>query len=129
MGCFLPNLIMLKNSFIKSRIKSFGYAFKGLKTMLKEEPNFWIHLLAALMVISAGFWFKITAYEWIAVLFAIAMVLAAEIFNTAIENLSDAITKEQNPHIKKTKDLAAAAVLITTIFALIIGLIIFLPKL
>lgn len=119
---------MTKNSFIKSRIKSFGYAFQGLKTMLKEEPNFWIHLLATLVVVSAGFWFNITTYEWVAVLFAIAMVLAAEIFNTAIENLSDAITKEQNPHIKKTKDLAAAAVLITAIAALTIGLIIFIPK-
>lgn len=119
---------MPKTSFINQRTKSFSYAFQGLKTILKEEPNFWIHLLAALLVISAGFWFNITSYEWLAILFAIAMVLAAEIFNTAIENLSDAVTKEQNPHIKKTKDLAAAAVLITSIFALIIGIIVFLPK-
>lgn len=97
--------------------------------MLKEEPNFGVHLLATLVVVSAGFWFNISTYEWVAVLFAIAMVLAAEIFNTAIENLSDAVTKEQNPHIKKTKDLAAASVLITAFFAFIIGLIIFLPKL
>jgi diacylglycerol kinase len=113
---------------LKKRIRSFGFAFQGLKTLLREEPNARIHIVAAICVIILGFLLKISAGEWIAVIFAIGFVITTEIINSAIENIADFISPEKNDKIKKVKDLAAAAVLISAITALIIGVIIFLPK-
>ncbi len=113
---------------ILNRIKSFKYAFAGLKTLLKEEHNSRIHLLATVCVISAGFFFKTSPDEWIYIIIAIGFVVVSEIFNSAIENIADFISPKKDERIKKIKDLSAAAVLISAITALIIGLIIFLPK-
>jgi undecaprenol kinase/diacylglycerol kinase (ATP) len=71
----------------------------------------------------------ISTHEWIAVLFAIGFVLVCELLNTALENMADFICPEHNPNIKKMKDVAAAAVMISSITALLIGLLIFTPKL
>ena len=117
-----------KFSLIK-RLKSFKYAFNGLKTLLLEEHNSRIHLLAAVVAIVAGFYFDISNAEWLFVLVAIGGVFAIELINSAIENLADMVTKEQHPVIKKVKDLAAGGVLIVSIMAFVIGLIIFVPKL
>lgn len=113
---------------IKSRLKSFKYAFSGLKTLVTEEHNSRIHILAAIIAITAGFLLKINLYEWIAVVFAIGFVIALEIVNSAIENLSDFVSPDKHEKIKKIKDLSAAGVLIAAITALITGLIIFIPK-
>jgi diacylglycerol kinase len=113
---------------LKQRLKSFVYAYNGLKHFWKKEHNFQIHLLAALLSIGLGYYLKIAITEWVILVLLIGMVMAAEIFNSAIEHLSDLVMPEQNPQIGKVKDIAAAAVLILAIAALIIGLIIFLPK-
>ncbi|MFV0531153.1 MAG: diacylglycerol kinase family protein [Flavobacteriales bacterium] len=113
---------------IKSRLNSFKFAFNGLKIFVKEEHNSWIHLFATFCVIIAGFIFKISAFEWIAIVFAIGLVITLEIINSSIENIADFISPGRNDHIKKIKDLSAAGTLISAITAFIIGLIVFIPK-
>lgn len=113
---------------IKKRIRSFGFALNGLKTLIREEHNSRIHLLATICVVFAGIFLKISAIEWIVIVFAIGFVITLEIVNAAIENIVDFISPGRNDMIKKIKDLSAAGVLVSTITALIIGLIVFLPK-
>lgn len=88
----------------------------------------WVHLLAAILVILAGFLLNISRLEWIAIIFVITLVIALEIINTAIELLVDWISPEHHPQAGKIKDLAAGAVLIAAIGAAITGVMIFLPK-
>lgn len=116
------------NFSIAKRIKSFGFAFNGLRILFHEEHNSRIHFFASVLVVIAALLFKLNTYEWIAIIFSIGMVVTAEIINTAVENIADFLTTEQNNHIKKIKDLAAVAVLVSALTALTIGLIIFLPK-
>ena len=113
---------------INKRVKSFGFAFNGLKILILEEHNSWIHILVATIVVIAGYFYQLSAIEWIAVVFAIGLVIALEIFNSAIENISDFISPSQDHMIKKIKDLSAAGVLVGAITAAIIGLIVFVPK-
>jgi len=113
---------------IKKLLNSFLYAFSGLKTALKEEHNVRIHLVATVLVVALSLFLNINKYEWFAVIFAIGFVFAMELFNSSIENMADFISLEKNDTIRKIKDLSAAAVLVSAIAALIIGLIIFLPK-
>lgn len=108
--------------------KSFSYALKGIGTVIKEEVNARIHLLAAVVVIVLGFVLKVSWVEWIILIWVIGGVFAMELINTAMEHLADLYSTAPNPKIKKIKDLAAGAVLVSSIAALIIGLIIFLPK-
>lgn len=114
---------------LRKRIKSFGYAFKGIASLLKKEHNAWIHCLAIVVVTSLGFYFHISPTEWCIVLLCFGMVLAAEGFNTAIERLVDLVSPERHPVAGDVKDVAAGAVLICAIAAAIIGCIIFLPYL
>ena len=109
-------------------MQSFSHAFNGIKILLSEEHNVWIHLLAACIAIVLGFVLHVSETEWVALLFAIGFVLAMEAINSAIENLADYISPDKNELIKKVKDISAAAVLISAIAALCVGLIIFLPK-
>lgn len=113
---------------IRKRIKSFSFAFNGLKILITEEHNSRIHLVAAICVVIASIVFKVSALEWIAVIVAIGFVFALEIVNSAIESMADFVSPEKNEKIKKIKDLSAAGVLISAITALIIGIIVFLPK-
>ena len=113
---------------ISKRIKSFGFAFNGLKILIQEEHNARIHIIAAISVILAGFYFQLSSLEWLAIFFAIGLVISLEIINSAIENIADFISPEKNDSIKKIKDLSAAGVLISALTALTIGLIIFIPK-
>lgn len=106
-------------------IKGFGYAFAGLWQMLLHERNFKVHVLALIVVISAGFYFHVSANEWLILILISALVLALETINSAIEKLCDLYTKETHPQIKLIKDIAAGAVLIAAIFAVVIALIIF----
>lgn len=121
--------MMKKEKFsIKKRIKSFVYAFNGLFLVIKNEHNARIHLLATVCVILAGFIFKISKFEWIAIIFAIGFVFVSEIINSSIEHLADFVSPEKHEKIKIVKDLAAAAVLVAAIVSVIIGLIVFLNK-
>jgi len=110
---------------IKKRLRSFVYAFNGLRILVREEHNAKIHILAAIVAISIGFYLNISTNEWIAIGFAIGFVLAMEAVNSAIENLCDLVSPKKNDTIKKVKDLSAGAVLISAIIALFVGLIIF----
>ena len=107
---------------------SFKYAFQGLCHMLKTQHNAWIHIAAMVTVICLSFYFRISRTEWIFVIFAIGFVFAAELINTALERLTDIVSPEKQAQAGQVKDLAAGAVLVAAITALIIGLIIFIPK-
>lgn len=113
----------------KRRLQSFSYAFNGLKILFKEEHNARIHLVITIAVIAAGIFFRISPIEWIVVCALISLVLAMEIVNSAIENLCDYVNPKHSESIKKTKDLAAAAVLIVAIASATAGFILFMPKL
>jgi diacylglycerol kinase (ATP) len=113
---------------IQARLKSFVYAFEGVMYFIKHEAQALIHLIAIVAVIGAGYWFNISLTEWIAVIFAIGIVVSAEMLNTAIEKLTDMVSPQINEQAKIVKDLAAGAVLIASLTAFIIGLIVFLPK-
>ena len=112
---------------LRKRIKSFGYAFKGIASLLKREHNAWIHCIAIVVVTLAGLHFGITRTEWCIVCLCFGMVLAAEGFNTAIERLVDLVSPDFHPVAGDVKDVAAGAVLICAIVAAIIGMIIFIP--
>jgi diacylglycerol kinase (ATP) len=110
-------------------IKSFGYAFTGIYDLLRSEPNTRIHLLATVCAIITGILLRISKSEWCIVLIVIALVWAAEAFNTAIEKLTDHLFPEYHEKARFAKDISAGAVLVCAITALVCGLIIFLPKL
>lgn len=112
---------------IRKRLKSFSYAWNGIRLFIGKEHNSWIHCTAITLVTCAGFYFNITRGEWIAVLLCFALVLAAEAFNTAIEYLVNLVSPTRHPIAGQVKDIAAGAVLICAVFAAIIGLIIFIP--
>ena len=118
----------LEKFSIAKRLKSFTYAFSGLKILFQEEHNSWIHLFVTVCVIVAGLLLKLSVLEWVAVAFAVGLVFSGEIFNSAIEDLSDVVCHERDDRIKKVKDLAAAAVLVNAITAAVIGLLVFVPK-
>lgn len=113
---------------IRNRLKSFGFAFNGLKSLFKNEHNARIHFLATIVVCLLGWFFKVNLYEWISLSIVIAMVWMAELFNTAMEEICNLISKEKNPKIKIIKDLAAGGVLVSAVCALVVGLVIFVPK-
>jgi diacylglycerol kinase len=111
-----------------SLASSFRFGFQGIASAAAKERNVQIHIVLSLFVIIAGFAFSITKYEWIAVLLAIGGMIALEMMNTAIERTVDMYTKEFHPLAKQAKDIAAGAVLFFAIISVIIGLIIFLPR-
>lgn len=88
----------------------------------------WLHLLAGGVAIFLGFFFRISEGEWLALILAIALVVLAEAFNTAIEFDIDLTSPEEHPFARDTKDVAAGAVLLSALAAVAIGLVIFLPK-
>jgi undecaprenol kinase len=110
---------------MKKFLKGFSFAFAGICYALKTQVNMKFHFIAMLFVLAAGFAFQITDLEWFFIGFAISLVLTAELFNTAIESLTDLISKEIHPLAKASKDAAAGGVLICAIFAFIVGLTVF----
>ena len=114
---------------VTKRVQSFTYAFKGIAQVFAHEHNMWLHLIAATCVVTAGFYLNINETEWMLIFFAIALVISAEIFNSAIEKLVDFISPNQNIKAGLIKDISAGAVLICAIAAAIIGCVIFIPKL
>jgi diacylglycerol kinase len=114
---------------LKSRLNSFKYAFAGLKTAAQDQPNFLIHCLVGSVVIFAGSYFNISQLDWLILALTIGLVITVELTNTAIEEIVNSFTDQVHPAAKKAKDVAAAAVLVSSITAVIIGLVIFLPYL
>lgn len=108
-------------------IRSFGYALKGIGVAVREQRNLKIQLMVTLLVILLAYWAEVSRTEWCVVLILIGLVLAAELLNTAIENLVDLVTAEHHPLAGKVKDIAAAAVLVLSCISVIVGFIIFAP--
>ena len=107
----------------------FKNAFDGIFQTMKTERNFRIQMFIALSVVIAGLYFQISLVEWLILIVTIFMVLALELMNTAVEKAVDLVTKEYQPLARVAKDAAAASVLLFSLGAVIIGVIIFLPKL
>ena len=112
----------------KKLINSFKYAIEGFVSSFKTERNMKIHVLAMIIVIILGFYLKINLIEWCFIALAIALVIGAELFNTAIETIVDMVSPEKNPKAKLAKDISAAAVLCFAIGAAVVGIIIFIQK-
>ncbi len=117
-----------KRFSIVARAKSFTHAVRGVFVFLRSTHNAWIHLFVALVVLFLGIFFEISSTEWIELIFAIGFVFVAEAFNTAIEIDMDLTSPEYHPYARDTKDVAAGAVLIAAKVAILVGLIIFVPK-
>ena len=113
----------------RKRMKSFRYAFHGIYLLVRYEHNAWIHCFITACVLAAGFLAGLSRMEWIAIVVCIGMVFAAEAVNSSIEVLADRVSEEYDEAIKRTKDLAAGAVLILAMASATIGLLIFIPKL
>lgn len=123
-------VLIMDNYFLsfKKVLRSFHFAFRGVGVLFREEHNAWVHLLATILVLAAGFIFRISLIEWALMVMAIGLVFAAEILNSALERVCDVVQPKQDKHIGDIKDLCAAGVLVCALVAAAIGLIIFLPK-
>ena len=109
--------------------KSFGYAFQGIFNTIRTERDIKIHCAAAILVTIFGIWLQISKTEWMICFILFGLILALELVNTAVEATVDLFTEERKPLAKKAKDAAVGAVLIVAIFAAVIGILIFIPKL
>lgn len=114
---------------MKAFIRSVTFATHGVLKFFSKERNAKIQTVFAIVAILLGMIVSISPFQWILVLFCIALVISLEMINTAIENYCDMVTMDFNPRIKIIKDVAAGAVLVASIISLIIGLIIFIPAL
>lgn len=124
-GATIKRFVRVKR---KKLINSFKYAFCGFKSAFKREQNLKIHIYIMIAVIIMGFLLKISRLEWVMCIFLFVLVISEELINTTLEALVDVVMPEINPKAKFVKDVAASAVLVSAIGAVVIGLIIFLPK-
>jgi len=116
-------------NFTRGRLFSFNYAFAGLRHVITSQRNAWIHACITVVVILLAAILKLSYLHWAILVLAIGLVWTAEIMNTALEALVDLASPQQHPLAKIAKDTAAAAVLISAIVSVLIGLIILLPPL
>lgn len=112
----------------RKRLDSFRFAFAGLRELFANTVNARIHATLAVAAISLGFWLEISKNEWLAIIGCIMLVVSLEAVNSAIENLVDLVSPDRHPLAGKAKDLAAAAVLWSAMGSVVIGLVVFLPK-
>ncbi len=120
---------MAKKFSLISRIRSFRYAIRGIGLMLRSQQNAWIHAMATVLVVVFGLLFGVTRSQWCWLVLAIMAVWTAEALNTALEFLADFASPEFHPLVKKAKDVAAGAVLISALGSVIIGLFVMGPYL
>jgi diacylglycerol kinase (ATP) len=118
-----------KNSKFSSRTHSIRIALEGLITLLVLEPNARIHALFTVGVIAAGWLSDLKVIEWVVLTLTVGFVWMAEAFNTAVEKMLDLFHPEMDPEVKAIKDLSAGAVLISALTAVVVGLLIFGPRL
>ena len=116
-------------SFLRSRGRSFRYAFAGWRYVLRTQPNAWIHAFATLAVGLAGWWLDLSGLEWAVIVLVIALVWSTEFINTALEAVVDLVSPQQHPLARVAKDVGAAAVLLASIGSVVIGLLILGPLL
>ncbi|MFD0860905.1 diacylglycerol kinase [Sungkyunkwania multivorans] len=114
--------------FIVGRIRSIGYAFKGVWLLITTEASIKVQFVIGIVMTIAGFYFQISTTEWCIQIGTIALIMSVEGLNTAIEEMADFIHPDHHHRIGFIKDIAAGAVFITAIAAVAIGLIIYLPK-
>lgn len=119
---------MNKKFSLRARLRSFVYAGRGVGLLVRGEHNAWIHLVATVLVVAAGFMLRIERWEWVAITICIGLVLMAEALNSAVEKLCDFLCPEHDVHIGAVKDLAAAGVLFAAVAAAAAGLVIFIPR-
>ena len=103
------------------------HAIAGIRSLLRDQHNAWLHALATMVVLAGGCYFHVTSSEWLALTLAITIVWTAEALNTAFEYMCDVVSSQFHPLVKKSKDIAAAAVLMAAMGAAAVGLIVFLP--
>lgn len=108
-------------------LKSYSYAIKGLFKTFHEEQNLKIQTFASLVVLILGFYFSISRIEWAILTLVVCLVLTAEVINSAVERITDVLKPRINTYVKEIKDIMAAAVLLSSIAAIIVGVIIFWP--
>ena len=113
---------------LKSRLGSFRFAFRGLWSLLKNEHNSRIHIIAAIFAIITGIILKIDTFEWALLTILIGIVFLAELLNSSLEALADFVKPEHNEQIRKVKDFSAAAVLVSALISIIAGGLIFIPR-
>jgi diacylglycerol kinase (ATP) len=116
------------NTFIKGRIKSVGFAGKGALKLITTEHSIMVQFSIGILMTIAGFYFNITATEWLFQTLAIGIILTAEGLNTAIEKLCDFIHPQYHERIGFIKDISAGAVTFAALTAITIGLILYIPK-
>ena len=116
-------------TFIRKRIQSFKPALDGWRYALQSQQNAWIHAAFSLLAIGLSLWLDIEAIEWAIIFLTIGMVWMSELLNTALEAVVDLASPETHPLAKIGKDIGAAAVLISALAGLMVGLIIFIPPL
>lgn len=125
----LYRVTMTIKTFITSRYHAFRYAFQGWGYVIRTQRNAWIHSLIATLVILMGLWLRITVQDWAILVLTIAMVFTAEFINTAIEAVVDLASPTHHPLAKVGKDVGAAAVLVASLAAILVGLLILGPPL
>src|ERR1035437_12810 len=117
----------MKNFSLAARAKSFTHAGRGIWIFITSTHNAWIHVVATVLCVVLGFYFHLSRLEWIALVFAFALVFISEAFNTAIEIDIDLTSPEYHPFARATKDVAAGAVLISALAAVVVGFLVFMP--
>jgi diacylglycerol kinase (ATP) len=113
----------------KTLVSSFGYAFAGLGYCFRTQRNFRIHIAIAIVATLAGLLLGLAWVEWALLAVMVVLVLAAEMVNTMIESLVDLVTAQYHPLARVAKDVAAGIVLLMAIGSVVVGVLIFLPKL
>ncbi|MCX6959956.1 MAG: diacylglycerol kinase family protein [Verrucomicrobia bacterium] len=113
------------NNYLAARIRSFGYAFRGLWLMILTQPHPQLHALATIAVLIAGIVLHLRRWEWVAILLCIGMVWVAEALNSALEFLADEVSLEKRERIGKAKDVAAGGVLIAAIVSVAVAALVF----
>ncbi len=119
---------MPKETFLQNRVKSVGFALRGALLLVRTEPSIKIQVFITILMTGAGFYYEISSIEWILQVLAISLVLGIEGANTAIEKLCDFVHPGFEKRIGFIKDVSAGAVMLVSIGAVIVGLIIYLPK-
>lgn len=125
----MEHLSEKKRFSVIARAKSIKHAIRGVSIIFRTQHNAWVHGFVGVVVVVLGFVLDIAPLEWVAIIFAITTVVAAEGFNTALEIDIDLTSPDEHPYARDTKDVAAGAVLVTALGAAVVGLVIFVPKL
>lgn len=118
----------------RNQLEKFLRAGRGVISAVRGpartlDSSWWVHLPITVLVLAAAAWFQVATWEWCALLLAIALVVLAEMLNSAVEEMARAITAEYNRHLEVGLNIAAGAVLVSSLLAIVVGLIIFIPHL